>query len=169
MVSPRSTEHTAQLTVTAAMPSLHFGYSLLIGLTVTDLPLSPHHRRSRSVHISLFNQSHPELAQHLRLPSSRRLTCILVGFIYPFPILLAIVSPASNFILGAVAGAMVCLIGWRSNAILLNLLPLEDHFLWCLRMQKPVQLPLPVFESSGKELAWELEGHGSHGTMKGEN
>jgi hypothetical protein len=47
------------------------------------------------------------------------------------------VSTANHFILDAVAGALVCLVGWRSNEILLNLLPLEDYFLWCLRMHKP--------------------------------
>jgi hypothetical protein len=43
-----------------------------------------------------------------------------------------------QFILDAVAGAMVCFIGWNANSVLLNLLPLEDCFLWCLGIHKPV-------------------------------
>ena len=48
-------------------------------------------------------------------------------------------ATANHFILDAVAGSLVCLIGWKGNAILLNLLPLEDYFLWCVRIHKPVQ------------------------------
>lgn len=66
------------------------------------------------------------------------MVCILLGFLYPFAILVAIVATANHFILDAVAGAVVCGIGWNANSVLLNLLPLEDYFLWCLRMHKPV-------------------------------
>lgn len=121
----------------AAMPSLHFGYSLLVGITIMTIPLSPHHRRSRSVQLPFFNQSHPELAPRLRLPSPHRTLCLTIGFLYPFAILVAIVSTANHFILDAVAGATVCAIGWQVNGVLLNLLPLEDWFLWCLRIHKP--------------------------------
>ncbi|KAK5047310.1 hypothetical protein LTR84_006832 [Exophiala bonariae] len=122
----------------AAMPSLHFGYSLLVGLTIMTIPLAPEHRRSRSIHLPLFNNSHPELAPRIRLPSTRRLLCLVLGFSYPFAILVAIVSTANHFILDAVAGALICAIGWKGNMILLNLLPLEDWFLWAVRIHKPV-------------------------------
>lgn len=121
------------------MPSLHFGYSLMIGVTIMTIPLAPHHRRSTAVLLPFFNHSHPELAPQLSLPSWRRMACILVGFIYPFSILVAIVATANHFVLDAVAGAIVCVLGWKGNRILLNLLPLEDYFLWCLRIHKPVQ------------------------------
>ncbi|CAK3978739.1 Hypothetical predicted protein [Lecanosticta acicola] len=48
-----------------------------------------------------------------------------------------IVATANHFILDAVAGALVCAIAWIAEPFLLNLLPLEDWFLWCLRMHKP--------------------------------
>jgi hypothetical protein len=54
-------------------------------------------------------------------------------------ILIAIIATANHFILDAVAGAAVCAVGWWGNAVLLNLLPLEDYFLWILRIHKPVQ------------------------------
>ncbi|KIW16848.1 hypothetical protein PV08_04038 [Exophiala spinifera] len=126
----------------AAMPSLHFGYSLLVGLTIMTIPLAPQHRRSRSIHLPLFNNSHPELAPQIRLPSTRRLACLTIGFMYPFAILIAIVSTANHFILDAVAGATICGLGWNMNRVLLNLLPLEDWFLWAVRIHKPVHVSL---------------------------
>ena len=83
---------------------------------------------------------------------------MLMGFLYPFAILVAIVSTANHFILDAVAGAVVCLIGWKSNAILLNLLPMEDYFLWCVRIHKPVQQPLRSSEYDEKQQEWEPNG-----------
>jgi hypothetical protein len=121
------------------MPSLHFGYSLLIGLTIMTVPLSQSSRRGKSLPLPFFNQSHPTLAPRIRLPSRRRLLCIILGFLYPLSILIAIISTANHFILDAVAGAAVCALGWWGNAVLLNLLPLEDYFLWILRIHKPVQ------------------------------
>ncbi|PKY07009.1 hypothetical protein P168DRAFT_230807 [Aspergillus campestris IBT 28561] len=115
----------------AAMPSLHFGYSLMIGLTVMVIPLPSHHRqpigRSRWCIRSLG----------IPMPSWRRLACLMVGFTYPLMILLAIVATANHFIVDAVAGALVCVLGWRFNYLLLNLLPLEDYFLWLVRIHKP--------------------------------
>ena len=137
----------------AAMPSLHFGYSLLVGITIMTIPLAPQHRQSRSIQMPFFNQSHPHLAPQLRLPSTRRMMSLTLGFLYPFSILIAIVSTANHFILDAVAGAIICATGWLVNGVLLNLLPLEDWFLWCLRMHKPSfeafampQFDMPDFE-----------------------
>jgi hypothetical protein len=42
------------------MPSLHFGYSLLIGLTIATIPLSPHHRRGWTLLLPGFNRSQSE-------------------------------------------------------------------------------------------------------------
>lgn len=69
---------------------------------------------------------------------------LTIGFMYPLLILIAIVSTANHFILDAVAGAAICAIGWHFNDILLNLLPIEDWFLWCLRMHKPTMKPVEV-------------------------
>ncbi|KAL1302409.1 hypothetical protein AAFC00_002806 [Neodothiora populina] len=112
----------------AAMPSLHFGYSLLVGLTIMTIPLAP--RRSTSVVFGTGKFS-------LRIPAWRRLIAVFVGFLYPAIILVAIVATANHFILDAVAGAVVCGLAWNANAVLLNLLPLEDWFLYALRLHKP--------------------------------
>ncbi|EXJ90253.1 hypothetical protein A1O1_03352 [Capronia coronata CBS 617.96] len=146
----------------AAMPSLHFGYSLMIGVTIMTIPLAPEMRRSKSIHLPLFNNTHPELAPAINLPSPRRLACLTLGFLYPFAILVAIVSTANHFILDAVAGAMVCAVGWKINPMLLNLLPLEDWFLWVVRIHKPVQAPVDAHALAsaarrGKIEAWNSE------------
>ncbi|KAL5337834.1 hypothetical protein BJX70DRAFT_224652 [Aspergillus crustosus] len=112
----------------AAMPSLHFGYSLMIGLTIMTIPLPAHHRVSTRLRIGHFG---------VRVPSWRRLACLSLGIAYPAIILAAIIATANHFILDAVAGAVVCTLGWRFNGVLLNLLPLEDYFLWVVRIHKP--------------------------------
>ncbi|KAJ6178317.1 hypothetical protein N7519_008778 [Penicillium mononematosum] len=113
----------------SAMPSLHFGYSLMIGLTLITIPLPQHHRRTTRTRLTR--------ALRLNIPSWRRLVCVILGFLYPFTILVAIVATANHFILDAVAGALVCALGWYFNGILLNLLPLEDYFLCLVRIHKP--------------------------------
>lgn len=61
----------------------------------------------------------------------------MLGFAYPATILLAIIATANHFVLDAVAGAVVCGMAWYGNRVLLNLLAVEDYFLWCVRICKP--------------------------------
>jgi hypothetical protein len=117
----------------AAMPSLHFGYALLIGLTICSMPLAPRHRRSRTLAVRVTQNR----SLRLRLPSPRRLACLAIGTAYPLVILTAIIATANHFILDAVAGACVCSVAWNVNRVLLNLLPVEDYFLWIVRIHKP--------------------------------
>jgi hypothetical protein len=113
----------------AAMPSLHFGYALLIGLTIASVPLASKYERARTLRVGG--------AWRVKVPSPRRLVCLAAGVAYPAVILAAIVATANHFILDAVAGAMVCACAWAGNRMLLNLLPVEDWFLWCVRIHKP--------------------------------
>lgn len=92
------------------------------------IPLPFHHRVSTRIRVGPFG---------IQVPSRYRLACLCLGFLYPFIILTAIVATANHFILGAVAGAMVCALGWRFNDVLMNLLPIEDYFLWAVRIHKP--------------------------------
>jgi hypothetical protein len=123
----------------AAMPSLHFGYSLLIGLTICSIPLAPQHRRVR-----------------VRTPSPLRLLCLVLGIGYPTIILIAIIATANHFILDAVAGACVCGLAWTGNRVLLNLLPVEDYFLWCLRIHKPKRRT-GLLDGEENEETWDGE------------
>lgn len=128
----------------AAMPSLHFGYSLLIGMTICSIPLAPQHQRSRALSIRLS----PNKTLRLRIPSARRALCLFLGIAYPTIILIAIIATANHFVLDAVAGACVCGLAWTGNRVLLNLLALEDYFLWCVRIHKPLRRTI---ESEGEE------------------
>ena len=116
----------------AAMPSLHFGYSLLIGLTMMTIPLAP-----SSDSTSTSTRRRRILGMRLPAWDTRRLACVVVGVAYPATILVAIVATANHFILDAVAGAMVCGVAWWSNGVLLNLLVLEDWALWAIGLHKP--------------------------------
>jgi len=118
----------------AAMPSLHFGYSLLIGLTVMTIPLKPSVNSigSSGTKINLRGTTF-----HVRLPSLQRMACISIGVMYPLTILIAIIATANHFILDAVAGAIVCGLAWNGNGVLLNLLPLQDWFHYYLRVHFP--------------------------------
>ncbi|KAK1981593.1 integral membrane protein [Colletotrichum cereale] len=114
----------------AAMPSLHFGYSLLIGLTVATLPMPS-----------------------LRSRPWRRFALAAAGMAYPALILTAIVATANHFVLDAVAGAIVCGLAWNCNGVLLNLLVVEDYFLRMLRIHKPVNWTDP--EVAAVEREWK--------------
>lgn len=116
------------------MPSLHFGYSLLVGLGIMQLPLAHPGRCYRIGKVPV------------PVPSVPKLICVVAGFLYPFTILAAIVSTANHFILDAVVGGSICLVALRYNELMLNLLPIEDCLMWCLRIHKPGQQPvcLPV-------------------------
>jgi hypothetical protein len=111
------------------MPSLHFGYSLLIGLTIATFPIAG-----------------------LRPTSWKRGVIVFLGMSYPAIILTAIVATANHFILDAVAGAIVCGIAWNANAVLLNLLVVEDYFLWAVRIHKPVNYADP---ETSVERSWQ--------------
>jgi len=125
----------------AAMPSLHFGYSLLIGMTIATIPFEPG-QSTKSMILPFFNKSHPKLAPKIKVFSGKRLACIALGVFYPALILLAIIATANHFILDAVAGSIICGVAWWGNDILLNLLIIEDWFLWCVRIHKPVHVVL---------------------------
>ena len=105
------------------MPSLHFGYSAIIGL-------------------SLF--------VYLKAGNGR---FNWLGLLYPVLILIAIVSSkcpssasccllicvtaANHYILDAIVGLMVALTAYRANRLMLNLLVVEDFLLYAAHLHKP--------------------------------
>ena len=126
IASPSPPYHTTN-DPPAAMPSLHFGYSLMVGLTLMTLPLS----------CSTSSSFHRRNCTFCTLQCTVLRT---IGFLYPATILLAIIATANHFIMDALAGTAICLIAWNYNGGILNLLPLEDCVLWCLRVHKPENL-----------------------------
>ncbi|KAI9669854.1 MAG: hypothetical protein M1817_004595 [Caeruleum heppii] len=114
----------------AAMPSLHFGYALLIGLTVMTLPLSPAEPTQSKLKLWSTVERQP-------LINWRRMFCLAVGIFYPTLIFAAVVATANHFFLDIVGGAVVVSLAWFAEPFLLNLLPLEDWFLSLVRIHKP--------------------------------
>lgn len=84
------------------------------------------------------------------------MVCLVLGFLYPFVILVAIVATANHFILDAIAGALVCALGWYFNGVLLNLLPVEDYFLWLVRIHKPEPSSVSIINKLADE--WDSDG-----------
>lgn len=117
----------------------------MIGLTIITIPLSGHHRRPVCTRMGRTFGLH--------LPSWRRLICVVIGMLYSSIILVAIVATANHFIVDAIAGALVCIMGWRFNRVLLNLLPAEDCFLWLVRIHKPRTCRQEDWESDEGESA----------------
>jgi hypothetical protein len=137
------------------MPSLHFDYSLMIGLTIMTIPLPPKYHQSKTLHATLPRN----INFRLSLPSWSRVFCLVIGFAYPLTILAAIIATANHFILDAVAGAVVCILGWQANSILLNLLPVEDHFLWALRLHKPERYVVNIYDSPDGQSDEKIAAH----------
>ena len=100
----------------AAMPGLHFGYALLIGLTIMRLPLR---------------------ARGRGLLSWRRNLCVGFGLGYPLLVLVAVIATANHSFLDVVGAVIVIALAWAGERILLNLLPLKDWVLWLLSIHKP--------------------------------
>ncbi|KAF2837073.1 hypothetical protein M501DRAFT_1018472 [Patellaria atrata CBS 101060] len=98
-----------QLTI-AAMPSLHFGTSLFIGVCL--FRFSPH----------------------------KWIRCL--ALLWPASMILTILATANHFVLDAVVGAMIPLLGWRYNEFLLYLRPLEEWGFWLIRTEKPTNIQI---------------------------
>ncbi|KAI5456644.1 PAP2 superfamily-domain-containing protein [Mariannaea sp. PMI_226] len=107
----------------AAFPSLHFGYSFCIGTVLF-------------YHSGIFRR---RLAPREKRPSKlRQIFFAVLSVVYPGFVLTIIVSTANHYWLDALAATGVVLMAWLCNRILLYLLPLEDLFLWCVKLEKPV-------------------------------
>ena len=107
----------------AAFPSLHFGYSFCIGTILF-------------YHSGLFRRrlAHREK----RMSRVWQIFFATISIVYPCFVLLIIVSTANHFYLDALAATGVVLACWLCNRLLLYLLPLEDLFLYCVKLEKPV-------------------------------
>ncbi|KAM0082314.1 hypothetical protein ACKRZS_005473 [Fusarium odoratissimum] len=106
----------------AAFPSLHFGYSFCIGTVLL-------------YHSGLFRR---RLApREKRMSKAWQVFFVALSILYPAFVLTIIVATANHYWLDALAATGVVLVAWLSNRILLGLLPLEDLFLWCVKLEKP--------------------------------
>ncbi|KAJ4322869.1 hypothetical protein N0V84_004633 [Fusarium piperis] len=107
----------------AAFPSLHFGYSFCIGTVLM-------------YHSGIFRR---RLApREKRMSKAWQIFFAVLSIVYPCFVLTIIVATANHYWLDALAATGVVAISWLCNRYLLYLLPLEDVFLWCVKLEKPV-------------------------------
>ena len=107
----------------AAFPSLHFGYAFCIGTILMN-------------HSGLLRR---RLApREKRMPKIQQVFFAVLSIVYPLFVLTIIVATANHYYLDALAATGVVLVAWLCNRCLLVLLPLEDIFLYCVKLEKPI-------------------------------
>ncbi|KKK24827.1 hypothetical protein AOCH_000254 [Aspergillus ochraceoroseus] len=107
----------------AAMPSLHFTYAFVIGATL------------------IYHSGLGVNCLSRKRTTGSLLTTTLffvLGIVYPLLVLSVIVATANHYWLDAVAAMISVAFSFYINRIWFILLPLEDLFLWVLRLEKPV-------------------------------
>lgn len=109
----------------AAMPSMHFGYASVIGVTLL-------------YHSGAFCWREQLEAGKQKKNRFWKTFYVLLGLLYPALILLAIVATANHYWLDALVAACVSCLAYVCNQVFVLFLPLEDLLLWCLRLEKPI-------------------------------
>ncbi|KXT09557.1 hypothetical protein AC579_9548 [Pseudocercospora musae] len=109
----------------AAMPSMHFGYSFVIGCTLI-------------YHSGLFRRRFDNLEATRPKNVFCKLLYAALGLLYPSMILITILATANHYLLDAMVAFVYCCLAFVANKVFFVLLPLEDLFLWAIRAEKPV-------------------------------
>ncbi|KAI5814443.1 PAP2 superfamily-domain-containing protein [Pyronema omphalodes] len=106
----------------AAMPSMHFGYALIVGMTCFW-------------HAGGFGCWSRGYRNHAAWGWKAALATF--GILYPLTVLLIIIATANHYWLDAVAAAATALVALAANRVFVVLVPLEDWLLWLLRVHRP--------------------------------
>ncbi|KAJ9199976.1 hypothetical protein DTO164E3_4433 [Paecilomyces variotii] len=106
----------------AAMPSMHFGYSFVIGCVLL-------------YHSGIFRRTLEK--GETRMSRAWQIWYLFLAVAYPLSILITIVATANHYWLDAVVAVFVAFLAFLCNKIFIALLPLEDLLLWALRLEKP--------------------------------
>ncbi|GAB7353823.1 hypothetical protein MBLNU459_g4195t2 [Dothideomycetes sp. NU459] len=107
----------------AAMPSLHFTYAFVIACTFM------HHSGITEKIRGKRNRSRSTIG---------RCFFVLLGIFYPLLVLTVIVATANHYWLDATIATLTVSLAFCFNRIWMVLLPLEECFLWILRLEKPI-------------------------------
>ncbi|KAF2732981.1 hypothetical protein EJ04DRAFT_469166 [Polyplosphaeria fusca] len=121
----------------AAMPSMHFGYSFCIGMTLV-------------YHSGVFRRS-------LEPGESKKnafwkMFYFIVGLGYPTFLLVTIVSTANHYFMDALVATCFVFISFYCNKIFYVFIPLEDLLLWAIRADKPAPTTGDRFHERGGRL-----------------
>ncbi|KAF2091577.1 hypothetical protein K490DRAFT_32166 [Saccharata proteae CBS 121410] len=107
----------------AAMPSMHFGYSFIVGVTLV-------------YHSAIFRRT-LERGEARKTPFWK-LFYLFLGLAYPAFILTVIVATANHYYMDALIAMFYVFIAFACNKVFYVFLPLEDWLLWFLRAEKPI-------------------------------
>ncbi|KAI5265314.1 hypothetical protein E4T47_08535 [Aureobasidium subglaciale] len=107
----------------AAMPSVHFAYAFAIDCTL--------------IYHSGILRRKLEYGQ-VRKSMAWKVWYLILGVGYPAMILTAIVATANYYLLDALIAAIYVLSAFMSNKVFYVFIPLEDWFLWAIRVEKPI-------------------------------
>lgn len=121
----------------AAMPSMHFGYSFVIGCTLIH-------------HSAIFRRTLE--AGEVRKSTIWKFWYLVLAIAYPGAILITIVATANHYWMDALMATIVAGIAFLSNKFFLVLLPVEDLLLWVLRLDKPIPSTGERFHARGGRL-----------------
>ncbi|KAF1913154.1 PAP2 superfamily-domain-containing protein [Ampelomyces quisqualis] len=107
----------------AAMPSMHFGYSFCIGMTLV-------------YHSGAFRRT----LERGEIKKSLPWKCfyVLLGLGYPAFILTTIVATANHYFMDALVAACLVVVAFFCNKVFYVFLPAEDWLFWVLRVDKPI-------------------------------
>jgi hypothetical protein len=121
----------------AAMPSMHFGYSFCIGMTMI-------------YHSGLFRRTLER--GEVRKNAFWKLFYLLVGLGYPTFILVTIVATANHYFMDAMVAASFVLLSFLCNKVFYVFIPLEDLLLYVIRAEKPIPTTGDRFHERGGRL-----------------
>jgi hypothetical protein len=107
----------------AAMPSMHFGYALCIGCTLT-------------YHSGAFRRTLEK--GEFRKSLFVRALYLALGVAYPTFILVTIVATANHYFMDAMLATCYVFLAYFCNRVFFVFLPLEDWLLWAIRAEKPI-------------------------------
>jgi hypothetical protein len=121
----------------AAMPSMHFGYSFCIGMTVI-------------YHSGVFRRTLER--GEARKNAFWKIFYVLVGLGYPTFILVTIVATANHYFMDALVATGFVFLAYACNKVFYVFVPLEDLFLYAIRAEKPVPSTGERFHEKGGRL-----------------
>lgn len=107
----------------AAMPSMHFGYSFCIGMTMI-------------YHSGIFRRTLERGEPRKNL--FWKIFYLLLGIGYPAFILITIVATANHYFMDAMVATCFVVFSFACNKIFYVFIPLEDLFLYLIRADKPI-------------------------------
>ncbi|KAF2019254.1 hypothetical protein BU24DRAFT_115524 [Aaosphaeria arxii CBS 175.79] len=118
----------------AAMPSMHFGYSFCIGVTMI-------------YHSGLFRRTlEPGEA---RKSAFWKIFYLVVGVGYPAFILTTIVATANHYFMDAMMATLFVFFAFFCNKVFYVFIPLEDLLLYVIRADKPTPTTGQRFQERG--------------------